>query len=141
MQISITTTAPLVRQGLENLSAELPQVGRRRIYDAMNRITREMEGYPPERPGQRYRRTGLLGASWDVKPLNNGYTVTNDAKRKGRSYGRYVVGDAYGTGQAWMHKGRWQKLRDVVDAEVKNLPDAISDDIRMVARRDGLEAR
>ena len=141
MQISIKTkNAEVVRQGLEDLSAELPRIGRRRLYAAMNRITREMEGYPPERPGQRYKRTGLLGASWDVKRLDNGYMITNDARRKGRTYGHYVVGDAYGAGQAWMHKGRWPKLRDVVDAEIEKLPDAVSDEIKLVARRAGLEA-
>ena len=133
--LSIKFDGELVRQGLENLQAEIPQIGRRHIYDMVNRITREMEGYPPERPGQRYERTGRLGFGWKVEKLDNGYRVYNDTL-----YTKYVVGSAYGTNQAWMHVGRWQKYRDVVDREVAKLPDEIADEVVMVARRDGFEA-
>lgn len=157
-QITITTNAPLVRQGLENLAAEIPQIGRRRIRTMMERIKRRMQEYPPEPAGQssyeghsvlgtvirtnkgRYHRTGNLGHSWVIEEAqgDSGYTISNNASHKGHQYGRYVVGDAYGTGQAWMHKGRWQKLRDVVDEEVETLPDEVEEEIRMVSRRVGL---
>lgn len=158
MQISVTTNAPLVRQGLENLTKELPQIGRRRIRTVMERIKRKMQEYPPEPSGQsissshsvlgtifrgaagRYRRTGKLGASWVIAEAGaTGYKIANNATgRGGRRYGHYVVGDAYGTSQAWMHVGRWQKLRDVVDEEVAKLPPEIEQEINMVARRVGL---
>jgi len=157
-QISVKTTAPLVRQGLENLTAEIPQIGRRRIRTVMERIKRRMQEYPPEPAGQstasshsalgtifrptkgRYRRTGNLGASWKIEEISGsmGYTISNDAQRKGRSYGQYVVGDAYGTSQAWMHQGRWQKLRDVAEEEVDTLPEDVNNEILMVARRNNL---
>ena len=136
MQLTITSNVGLVRQGLQDLGAEIPKIGRRKVFDAMNRITREMEGYPPERPGQTYVRTGRLGFSWDVKRLDDGYVITNNARsRYGQYYAQYVVGNAYGTGQAWMHVGRWQVFRDVVDAEMAKLPQAVADAIEMVARR------
>jgi len=158
MQLSITLSrGELVRQGAENLSAEIPQIGRRQIRTVMERIKRRMQAYPPERPGQsitgrhpilgttytavRYRRTGRLGRSWRIDRVGNtGYLIANDARdpRTGRRYGQYVVGDAYGTGQAWMHKGRWQVLRDVVDEEVSRLPAPIEREIEMVARRNNL---
>jgi hypothetical protein len=37
-----------------------------------------------------------------------------------------------------MHKGRWEVYRDVVDEEIEKLPDAVEQEIRMVARRKGL---
>jgi hypothetical protein len=137
-QISITTNAPLVRQGLENLAAEIPQVGRRRIYNTSNRVLVRMRKYPKERIGQRYRRTGRLGAGWKLKKLDTGYTVINDTK-----YTKYVVGNAYGLQQAWMHVStdqgkRWQLLRDEVEAEIKTLPQDIEDEIKLVARRNKL---
>lgn len=157
-QISIKTNAPMVRQGLEDLGAEMPRIGRRRIRTMMERIKRRMQEYPPEPAGQstvsthnvlgrtykrargRYQRTGKLGASWAIEKVGGGmgYRLSNNAERKGRTYGQYVVGDAYGTGQAWMHKGRWQKLRDVVDEEVEQLPEEIDGEIILVARRVGL---
>lgn len=130
MQLTITSNVGLVRQGLQDLGAEIPKIGRRKIFDAMNRITREMEGYPPERPGQTYVRTGRLGFSWDVKRLDDGYVITNNARsRYGQYYAQYVVGNAY------VHPGRWQVFRDVVAAEMAKLPQAVADAIEMVARR------
>jgi hypothetical protein len=133
MRLSITSNVPVVRQGLENLAKEMPTIGRRRMYDMMNRITRRMEEYPEERPYQTYIRTGNLGAAWQVVKLDKGYRVKNDVP-----YGKYVVGSAYGTGQAWMHVGRWQLLRDVVEDENKKLPEEIRDEIKLVARRNNV---
>lgn len=157
MQLRVTLSrGELVRQGAQNLEAEVPQVGRRQIRTVMDRIKRRMEAYPAERPGQsktgshpilgttytavRYKRTGKLGRSWRIeKAGNSGYIIRNDARdKRRRAYGRYVVGDAYGTGQAWMHRGRWQVLRDVADEEVAKLPPAVEREIEMVARRAGL---
>jgi hypothetical protein len=157
MQISIDVRGELVRQGAENLKAEIPQVGRRQIRTRMERIRRRMQAYPPERAGQsvssshpilgttykavRYRRTGRLGRSWTIERNGDkGYILRNDARdpRTGTRYPRFVVGDAYGLGQAWMHKGRWQLLRDVVDEEVATLPSAVEREIVMVARRNNL---
>lgn len=155
MQLSISLgRGELVRQGLQDLNAEIPKIGRRGIRTVMERIKRRMQVYPPERPGQsrtgshpvlgttyiavRYRRTGRLGRSWVIERNGNtGYILKNDARspRYGRRYTKYVVGDAYGQSQAWMHKGRWQVTRDVVEEEVAKLPAPIEQEITMVARR------
>ena len=137
-QISITTNAPLVRQGLENLAAEIPQVGRRRIYNTSNRVLVRMRKYPKERKNQKYIRRYRLQRNWKLKKLETGYTVINNTP-----YTKYVVGTAYGTEQAWMHVStdqgkRWQLLRDEVEAEIKTLPEEIEDEIKLVARRNKL---
>lgn len=138
MQLTIKVNGNLVRKGLQDLTAEIPKIGRQQIRTVMNRIVRRMQEYPSERLGQRYRRTGRLFASWKIEEVQSGYTVANTAARKGRAYAQYVVGDAYGTSQAWMHKGRWQVMRDVVEQEVEKLPQEIENEIYMVARRVGL---
>ena len=152
MQLSINVKGELVRKGLQNLAAKSPKIGRQQIRTVINRIVRRQQAYPPE-PAHRTRtarhptlgkiftrtgRTGLLGRSWKVSPTESGYTLSNTAKRKGRAYGQYVQGDAYGQSQAWMHKGRWELTRDVTEEEVAKLPADIEKAIMMVARKEGL---
>lgn len=59
--------------------------------------------YPPERPGQRYRRTGKLGESWKQRQYGRYHVSFTNAT----PYAQYVVGDGEGNKQAWMHTGRW----------------------------------
>lgn len=137
MRLSVRINGAVVRQGLEDLAAEIPQVGRRRLRTIMNRVVRDMQEYPEERPGQTYVRTGRLFSHWKIEEIPQGYAVENDAQRRGNYYGRYVVGDAYGQGQAWMHVGRWRVFRDVMEKHLEALPPEIEDDIILVARRKG----
>jgi hypothetical protein len=158
LSVRMSPESELVRQGLENLGAELPKIGRRRIYTMMNRIRRRLAVYPSEPSGQsvtsshavlgrvfsrakgRYQRTGRYGRSWKVERLDDGYGLSNRAAFRGHEYAQYVGGDAYGQGQAWMHKGRWPLMRDVVDDELAKLPPEVEEEIVTVARRNGLEA-
>jgi hypothetical protein len=158
IQLSVQArNAQLVQKRFEDLTAETPKIGRQQIRTVMDRIKRRMQAYPPEPEGQsvaeshpvlgtiyrhargRYQRTGLLGASWAIEDTadRNGYKITNNAARRGKAYAKYVVGNAYGLRQAWMHKGRWQLLRDVVDTETQKLPAEVLDSISIVARRTG----
>ncbi len=70
-----------------------------------------VKDYPPERPGQKYKRTGNLRRGWDVQLNQASVTIHN---RMG--YSGYVVGDRKGERQAWMHRGRWWLFRDFVVA-------------------------
>jgi len=130
--------AKLVRQGLHNLRDQVPKIGRERMYEILSKVIKHMQRYPPPRPGQRYVRTYRLKRSWKILRFgNSGYQITNNAARKGRQYARYVVGDAYGTGQAWMHQNRWPVFRDVVERAFEQAPKAIERSVHMVARRHG----
>jgi hypothetical protein len=134
MQLSIQIIgADLVRRGLQNLAAEIPQIGRLQIYQTQQAIVRRMKVYPPPPATSRYVRTFTLQRGWAITPRSDGYTISNDTP-----YAKYVTGSAYGTDQAWMHQGRWQLLRDVSDEEIAKLPKAIEDNISQVARREGL---
>ena len=61
-QLSITTNLPIVRQGLEDLAAEIPKVGRKRIYDTLVKIRKELRkpgkaiNYPVKWDSERQRR-------------------------------------------------------------------------------------
>jgi hypothetical protein len=160
-RISVKVDTKLVRQGLEDLFAEVPKIGRQRIRTITERIKRAMQEYPPEPAGQsiptqhailgtvyakapgRYQRTGNLGSHWAIEetPAHDGYFVENTAERKGRAYGKYVVGDAFGTSQARIHQGRWKLFRDVTDEELKALPAEITKEIVLVSRREGFKTK
>jgi hypothetical protein len=133
-QLSIQITgAEIVRRGLQNLSAEIPKIGREQIYRTQQAIVRRMKIYPPPPPTSRYVRTFALQHGWTITSRQDGYTTSNATP-----YTKYVVGTAYGTEQAWMHVGRWLLLRDVSDEEVGKLPAEIDSHITQVARRENL---
>ena len=158
VQLSVQVrNGKLVEKRFQDLTAEIPKVGRQQIRVVMERIKRRMQEYPPEpegqsvaeshpilgtvyRPGRgRYVRTGLLGHSWSIEEneKQSGYTIKNNASRKGHYYAKYVVGNARGDGQAWMHVDRWQLLRDVTEEEVQRLPEDIGRGVAMIARKRG----
>lgn len=78
------------------------------------------KAYPPERPGQRYRRTYRLRDSWQAQPTPGGATITNN-----RPGAVFVIGDWQGGGQAWMHVGRWWTAESVLRKERESLRPAI----------------
>ena len=81
--------------------------------------------YPAKRPGQKYVRTGRLANSWAVERQGKGVVIVNRAEGRSGPYSRFVIGDAKGAGQAWMHRGRWWTGRGVVD----EYREALRDDI------------
>lgn len=153
MQISVSTNAPLVRQGLENLAADIPQIGRRRIYNAMLAMRSELRKpgspitYPVHWDSERQRkaffasdgfgrgiptrRTGQYNAGYQIVRTDKGYRLENRV-----SYAKYIGGSAYGTKQSNIHRGRWQLMRDAVDEQIANLPEEIIEEIKIVSRRD-----
>ena len=77
--------------------------------------------YPPERPGQRYIRTGALGAGFRYEAVGpSHYQFVNDVP-----YVRLVVGDSDGGGQAWMHRGRWWTALERVEGQQPGLLEAL----------------
>lgn len=139
MQLTIQVkNAELVGKGLANIRAEIPRISELTIKKAADAIVKRMRIYPPAPSGSRYVRTYKLQNAWKASRVVNGYTVSADPVNRGVHYGRYVVGDAYGTGQATVHAGRWQLLRDVTEKEVEKLPPMVEEHIKMVARRENL---
>lgn len=140
----ITTSirnASLVRQGLQDLSAEVPKIGRKVIYDTQKAIVKEMRVYPAERRNQKYVRTFRFRDGWTVTKISSGmgYAIENKTP-----YGGYVVGNAVGGGQAWMHVStdqgkRWSLLRDVVNKHLSGLDKKIIELVRVSAKKIGFK--
>ncbi|HEY4692538.1 MAG TPA: hypothetical protein VIH16_03820 [Bellilinea sp.] len=139
MRLSIKVDGELVRKGLQDLGAEIPRIGRSQIRFTSERIVRRMQAYPAKRPRQKYSRTGRLFSHWKIENSRDRYTIENTARHKGRAYAKFVVGDAFGTSQAWMHRGRWLVFRDVAEEELQKLPAEVLDQILLTARRKGLQ--
>jgi hypothetical protein len=133
-QLSITVqNADAVAAAIEKLGTGIADASKVRIYATAQSVVRVMKEYPPVPFMSNYVRTGRLGEGWQIISRNGGYAVKNNTP-----YTKYVVGNAYGLEQAWMHEGYWQRLRDVVDDEVSKLPEELINEINMVARRLGL---
>ena len=115
-----------------------------RVRESMEGARAEMQIYPPEIPDQKYERTGILGASWEViHNMTRSYTLRSDAVQQGRHYTHYVVGRADGTGQAFMHvmgyRGlvRWKLVKDVVGKWSRKLLESVNADLRRILHGQG----
>lgn len=86
----------------------------RELGEAHETARRRFKGmyYPPQRPGQRYVRTGQYANRWaksrvKMTATTSQWQLTNKSVgRRGQHYASYVGGDDEGR-QAWMHRGRW----------------------------------
>lgn len=89
--------------------------------------------YPRKRPGQRYKRTFTLKRSWQHRRIKRlVHAIINDARQKGKTYPVWVVGDALGRRQAWMHKDRWWTGRGEVENELPALVSGLKTDVRKI---------
>lgn len=80
--------------------------------------------YPAKPATSTYIRTGGLGDSVEVKESTSGAVLSIDpVSPTGIHYGPYVIGDANGQRQAWMHKNRWPLLKVVADKEKEKMFD------------------
>lgn len=95
---------------LEGLSKNI----RWKMPDAARSANIYLEGqippYPPERPAQKYVRTGALGRSYgtEVEAIGN---LTIETLTVGVPYAHWVVDE---NKQAWMHRGRWWTAQQVL---------------------------
>lgn len=83
-----------------------------------------LTAYPAERPGQSYTRTQALKRGWErAAPIETGLSIslTNTVSHAG-----WVQGDQ----QAWMHVGRWQPARALVDAHTSEIDAFYRDALR-----------
>ncbi len=154
--ITVHIDGQLVRKGLQNLSDEIPKVGRLQIYNAALRIRTGMRVRGPrpswpiqwDSPRQRiaffasegfgggipHTRTDQYVDSWQLERIGDiGYRVFNFSNGA-----EAIAGDVVNGVQSKIHKGRWPVFRSVVLQEVEKLPQEISREIKVVAARNGL---
>lgn len=100
---------------------------------SMARLLRTAATYPA-RPASNqrrpYRRTKLLGRSWQMKVHNDGKTLEGTLNNP-TPYGPYVMGPGPDAPkQAWMHVGTWHTTDKVVEM---HKDDIIADFNRTIA--------
>lgn len=131
----------IVRQGLENLRAEIPKVGRNRIFQKLRKLVIRMKRYPSRPPNSTYVRTFRLQKSWSIRRKGNmGWTIFNRASNRGRMYAQWVIGDAFGMRQAKIHVGRWKILRAEMEKILKELPKVAAESVHLAVRTKGWKA-
>jgi hypothetical protein len=146
-QISVDVQDKAVRLSLEKLGRAVPGITDDEIKDGLPEVLKEAAGgysggasyaVPPP-PGSSYVRTGNYGRSFFWEKNGFTYVIKNEAYHQGKEYGVYVGGRADGSGQAWMHAGRWPRIIDVVRkwAEEK-LVAKIESKLSEFIRREGL---
>ena len=139
--VQITTRvqgAKIVRQGFEGIAKDTPKIGRLRIFRTLQSVIRAMKVYPSPRIGSSYVRTFRLRRAWQLKRVDDtGYRISNNARYKGKRYGKYVVGDSEGQDQAWMHVGRWNVMRKILDQAMDLMWDDFNKDMKGLIRLKG----
>ncbi len=132
MQLTFSfRNAELVSRGFQNLEGEVKKIGKLPIYRTMQAILRQMKEYPSR--VSTYIRTFRFRNNWAIVEAMYGYRIQNRT-----DYGAYVVGDAFGNNQAWMHEGVWRLFRDVSDEEAEKLPEEVQEELTLAVRRAGL---
>jgi hypothetical protein len=154
--LEVAFDAEVVRQGLQDLAADIPKIGRLGIYRTAQRIIKRMKqpgaaiGYPVNWDSDRQRiaffasdgfgsgvpagRSGTYQESWHATQLDNGYSIENDSPEA-----LYIGGDELGQGQSSIHQGRWPLLFNVMEQEIGYLDDDVQTELRIVAADDGIE--
>lgn len=158
IQLSVQVrNARLVEKKHEDLTKEIVDISRGRIYGRLTGTAKKMMTYPAPYAGQPkhewvsekqrryvmwaiktglikvpYQRTQKYANAWRVIRLENGYMLTNLMP-----YARWVGGTARGGAQARIHQTRWLIMRDVIEESLQGLPKDIQDHITMVSRKRG----
>lgn len=84
--------------------------------DWARELVRQARIYPPERPGQHYRRTFRFRRGWRIIParfIGGDLTVRVE---NATPYAREVVADDFGRGQSGYHIGRWYIFRQLAES-------------------------
>ena len=117
-------------------------ITREEMADGVLRASDRAIVYPPELPGQQYRRTGILGRK-TVSYFHGGsgvgvFGVESKAVQLGKHYSSYPLGDENGRGQALIHAGRWEVLRKAFDEELAVAVNNISNRLQDLANQLGI---
>lgn len=138
-----------VRRGLKRIGDAIPDLTDDEIMAGLDKARNEVraqwprggvQGYDaPLRRGQRYRRTGNLGASttW-IRTGRSFQIVSNAISPRGQAYSVFVLGDAQGKGQTRIHRGRWPVFAEVVKKWSETMVQNINNALRRLVRDAGM---
>ena len=92
------------------------------VQAAGQRVINRTKQYPPPIPGSSYQRTGIYGATFELRRIGlAAVQMDSDASQEGRRYSPFVGGGEKGEEQAAIHQGRWPVFRIEADLEAKDL--------------------
>lgn len=154
----VDKNAKLVRQGLERLRKRIPEIGRKRLYDAALDLRRRMAtpGKPVTYPikwdsvkqrkaffatdgfgaGIPTRRRGTYEKNWKVVPTQDGYDVGNPL-----AHAKHIGGTPRGARQSRIHQGRWNLFKRQAEIVFNKLPKTVRDNLAQIARNAGFKVK
>jgi hypothetical protein len=120
-----------VQAKLRKLEAELSTSGMVSTVDrAAKYVHSQVPAYPAASPSSRYRRTGTLGREIYDRVRSIGSSIVGVIGSP-TVYALHVIWRAT---QAWMHRGRWWTLQDVLEKSRDGVIRIFEDDIRRLIR-------
>lgn len=132
-----------VRTALRHAALAIERLPAREIVPVLEEARDSLRD-APELPGQKYIRTGrrYAAAKLITTPGNNQYSKSyrvesNPRYPGGRTGNPYVLGNAYGTGQARIHAGRWPLMFDVMNKALDKIVERAREYFRSVLERNG----
>lgn len=134
--------AKLVRQGLQNLSAAIPEVGRQGMFRMAQKVM-AYYAYTNKNPPPRgsYVRSFAMRESRKILKEEYGYVFVMDpVGKRGQKYASYVVGDLTPDSQRWPFANRWIPLRQVVQTEMATLPAEIRKELGELVSKETAKA-
>lgn len=125
------TTVRITIEGADKIAAKLDrlnigQILRTPMYRAVLRIQADMQKYPPQRAGARYRRTGTLGRRWTTNVVSAARRVEGSVGNN-TVYGPFVQSSQF---QARVHRGLWQTDAQVMERNIDVIVSEFSAAIR-----------
>lgn len=122
-------------KGLDKLAMYLsPAKTRSALLRGMNKgmlyVRSRLPGYPAERSGQKYRRTGTLGRRNTTEVREQGTDIIG-VLGNNTEYAEWVI--ARDT-QAWMHVDRWYTLDDHLEDNLQGLADVVDGELERAYR-------
>jgi hypothetical protein len=138
-QLKVTVRDNEVRTINERLTLAVKRLPAGIMRPIVDEGVEELRTDPAERPGQRYVRTGARYSRTRAEYTGGqSYRFVSDPTYRGRSADPYVLGDARGQGQAWMHRGRWKTMRAVVERVAEKIVAAAGAEFRRIIGQGGV---
>jgi hypothetical protein len=114
--ITLSIDSAAARNTFAAAPGKLDMAMRGGMEDSTTYVLARIRRYPPERPNQRYIRTGTLNRSWSRRIEGSGLSIRGIVGSNGAMapYNRLVQDRQH---QSRVHRGRWQTIQDVAEQE------------------------
>lgn len=106
---------------------------------ALDLLKKNVPPYPPELPQQKYKRTGILGNSFEtqMQPIKPGVKMffRNTAIQRGKRYSPWVISsEKFGDAgpQAKIHQGRWYTMQKYTQSKVTDIVRIFSEWVKLI---------